>query len=59
MKIEYWEIWNEPENHPEPELNPMFRAPFSEYIRLYGVAAPHLKAKFPHLKIGGYASSGF
>ena len=59
MKIEYWEIWNEPENHPVPELNPMFRAPFSEYIRLYGVTAPHLKAKFPHLKIGGYASSGF
>ena len=59
MKIEYWEIWNEPENHPVPELNPMFRAPFPEYIRLYGVAAPHLKAKFPHLKIGGYASSGF
>ena len=55
MKIEYWEIWNEPENHPVPELNPMFRAPFSEYIRLYGVTAPHLKAKFPHLKIGGPA----
>jgi len=37
----------------------MFRAPFSEYMRLYGVAAPYLKAKFPHLKIGGYGHCGF
>ena len=59
MKIEYWEIWNEPENHPDDNRNPMFRAPFSEYIRLYGTVAPHLKAKFPHLKIGAYGSCGF
>ena len=59
MKITYWEIWNEPENHPEDERNPMFRAPFSEYIKLYGVAATHLKAKFPHLKIGAYGSCGY
>jgi hypothetical protein len=57
--ITYWEIWNEPENHPEPEKNPMFRAPFSEYMRLYGTVAPYLKAKFPHLKIGGYGHCGF
>ena len=59
MKITYWEIWNEPENHPEDKLNPMFQAPFSEYIRLYGTVAPYLKAKFPHLKIGGYGHCGF
>ena len=59
MKITYWEIWNEPENHPDDNLNPMFRAPFSEYMKLYGVAAPYLKAKFPHLKIGGYGHCGF
>ena len=59
MKITYWEIWNEPENHPEDERNPMFRGPFSEYIKLYGVAATHLKAKFPHLKIGAYGSCGY
>lgn len=58
-KIEYWEIWNEPENHPDPKLNSMFRAPFSEYMRLYGTVAPYLKTKFPHLKIGGYGSCGF
>lgn len=59
MKITYWEIWNEPENHPEEKYNPMFHAPFSEYIKLYGITATHLKACFPHLKIGGYGHCGF
>ena len=59
MKITYWEIWNEPENHPDDNRNPMFKGPFSEYIRLYGTVAPYLKAKFPHLKIGGYGHCGF
>ena len=59
LKITYWEIWNEPENHPEPKKNPMFQAPFSEYMRLYGTVAPYLKAKFPHLKIGGYGHCGY
>ena len=57
--IRYWEIWNEPENHPDDTLNLMFGAPFSEYMRLYGVAATHLKARFPDLKIGGYGNCGF
>ncbi len=59
MKIDYWEIWNEPENDPNISRNPMWCAPFSEYIRLYGAVAPYLKEKFPHLKIGGYGSCGF
>ena len=59
MKITYWEIWNEPENNPDENRNPMFRAPFPEYIRLYGTVAPYLKAKFPHLKIGAYGSCGY
>ena len=58
-KISYWEIWNEPENNPDDNRNPMFRAPFTEYMRLYGTVAPYLKAEFPHLKIGGYGSCGF
>ncbi|MBQ3288281.1 MAG: hypothetical protein IJH50_02580 [Kiritimatiellae bacterium] len=53
MKVEYWEIWNEPEGAS------MFGAPFKEYLRLYGTVAPQLKKRFPHLKIGGYASCGF
>ena len=59
MKITYWEIWNEPDNHPDDNRNPMFRAPFSEFMRLYGTVAPYLKAEFPHLKIGGYGHCGF
>ena len=53
MKVEYWEIWNEPEG------TAMFDAPFEEYMRLYGTVAPYLKGKFPHLKFGGYGSCGF
>ena len=59
MKIRYWEIWNEPDSKPDPEKSMMWHAPFSEYCRLYDVASKHLKAKFPHLKIGGYAACGF
>ena len=59
MKITYWEIWNEPENYTGNPRNPMFRGKFSDYIRLYGVTATHLKSKFPHLKIGGYGSCGY
>ncbi len=59
MGVEYWEIWNEPDNQPDPLQNPMWRGSREEYYRLYEVAANHLKARFPHLKIGGYASCGF
>ena len=57
-KITYWEIWNEPENWETVEKNEMWHGTFEEYCRLYDVASKHLKAKFPHLKIGGYASCG-
>ena len=57
-KIGYWEIWNEAENWESEEKNNMWHGPFSEYCRLYDVASKHLKAKFPHLKIGGYAATG-
>ena len=53
--IRYWEIWNEPEVQREM----MWCGTFEEYYRLYDVTAKHLKACFPHLMIGGYASCGF
>ena len=59
MDIEYWEIWNEPDNEPMAEENPMWKGSMEEYFTLYEVTANHLKACFPHLKIGGYASCGF
>ena len=59
MKIDYWEIWNEPENFPDQKDNCMWRGDWESYMRFYGVVSAHLKAKFPHLKIGGYGSCGF
>ena len=53
--IRYWEIWNE----PEVQNQMMWSGTPEEYYHLYDVTATHLKACFPHLKIGGYASCGF
>ena len=62
-KIGYWEIWNEPDNSPDGDdtviHNHMWQGKREEFYRLYTVAAKHLKARFPHLKIGGYGSCGF
>ena len=57
MKISHWEIWNEPDS--ELGRCPMWTGTFKEFCRLYDIASKHLKAKFPHLMIGGYGSSGF
>ena len=56
--ITHWEIWNEPENWDTAERNEMWHGSFEEYCRLYDAASKHLKAAFPHLRIGGYASCG-
>lgn len=57
--IRYWEIWNEPDNEPDPMLNQMWRGNEQQFFELYGVASVYLKERFPHLKIGGYGSCGF
>ena len=57
--IEYWEIWNEPENSDDPADNHFWLGTDEEFFRLYDVTAKYLKAKFPELKIGGYGSCGF
>ncbi len=51
--IMYWEIWNEPENGKVT-----WDAPREEFANLFGVAYRHLKTTFPHLKIGGPATTG-
>ncbi len=51
--IEYWEIWNEPENPM------MWTGTPEQYYELYFVTANHLKKCFPNIKVGGYASCGF
>ena len=57
--IEYWEIWNEADNMPDIKDNPMWKGTMEEYFDLYTITSKHLKARFPHLKIGGYGSCGF
>lgn len=57
--IEYWEIWNEPDNDPDPAVNHMWRGTAQEFYHFYTVAASHLKKRFPQRKIGGYGSCGF
>ena len=52
-KITYWEIWNEADDRPD-NRNPMWLGTWRQFCEFYDVASKHLKAKFPHLKIGGY-----
>ena len=55
--IEYWEVWNEPDNgRPFVEENQMWTGTPEQYYELYDVTAKHLKACFgDKIKIGGYA----
>jgi len=57
--IEYWEIWNEPDNYPDIKDNCMWKGTMEDYFHLYEITSRKLKGYFPHLKIGGYASCGF
>lgn len=57
--IEYWEIWNEPENGVQG-LNQMWTGTAQQYYELYDVTAKHLKACFgDSIKVGGYGATGF
>jgi hypothetical protein len=48
--IQYWEIWNEPENRPA-----MWTGNDAQYFELYRVASREIRREFPQLKIGGPA----
>ncbi len=48
LGIDYWEIWNEPENRPA-----MWTGSAEQYYELYTVAAKTIKARWPALKVGG------
>lgn len=48
--IQYWEIWNEPENRPS-----CWTGSDEDYYRLYATTAKAIKAKYPKLKVGGPA----
>lgn len=47
-RIQYWEIWNEPENQPA-----MWTGTDEQYFELYEVTARAIKARWPELKVGG------
>ena len=51
--IRYWEIWNEPEG------GAMWTGTRAQYFNLYATASKYLKAQFPEIMVGGYASCGF
>ena len=53
--IEYWEIWNEPDCYNPDGSCPCWQGTYPQFIDFYEVVAKHLKATFPHLKIGGPA----
>ena len=59
MDIEYWEIWNEPENGIPFKSNSLWLGTNEQYFELYEITSKHLKGLFPNIKIGGYGSSGF
>lgn len=57
--IEYWEIWNEPDLDSDDSTHKRtWGGTKKEFFELYHVAATHLKACFPNLKIGGPALAG-
>jgi len=63
FKIEYWEIWNEPDldeyNDIEKNTSPRcWGGTVTNFFNFYEIAAKHLKGKFPDLKIGGPAICG-
>jgi hypothetical protein len=58
FKMEYWEIWNEPDLFSNIRVSPCWSGTKEEFFEFYHVAATHLKECFPHLKIGGPALAG-
>lgn len=59
MDIEYWEIWNEPDLDPDDATHKRcWGGTAKQFYELFCVAYKHLKACFPHLKIGGPAVAG-
>ena len=48
--LQYWEIWNEPENRPA-----MWSGSDADYFDLYRTTARAIKSRYPGLKVGGPA----
>ena len=58
--IKYWEIWNEPDGHPDIAECETWKGTKEQYFDLYTVTSRHLKKCFgDKIKVGGYGSCGF
>ena len=56
LDMPYWEIWNEPDLDADDSANKRcWGGTRQQFFELYEITAKHLKACFPHLKIGGPA----
>ncbi len=51
--IEYWEIWNEPDNYKPTGANPCWQGTPEEFFEFFAAVLPPLQKRFPHLKFGG------
>ena len=52
--MEYWEIWNEPDQDPDDSPNKRtWGGTKAQFFDMYEIVAKHLKGRFPNLKIGG------
>jgi len=59
MGIEYWEVWNEPDQLADDRSKDvMWSGTPEEYYELYAVTAKMFKKHMPNVKIGGYAAVG-
>ena len=59
MDIQYWEIWNEPDlDEDDSPHKRCWGGTAKEFFELFHITYKHLKACFPHLKIGGPACAG-
>ena len=56
-KITYWELWNEADAQPDADClkSAQWGGTKAQFFEFYEIAAKHLKARFPNLKIGGPA----
>ena len=52
--ITYWEIWAEPDDGGR--VSQLWNGTPEEYYILYDITSKRLKARFPNIKVGGYAS---
>ena len=57
MNIQYREIWNEVDDGLRQSQ--MWTGTADDYYRLYEITSQKLKKRFPDIKVGGYAATGF